>query len=130
MPDPSDSPSATRQHFGQPHAHVMRHLGSPGQRVVYVALTLFADAETGECWPSRETLAEHTGLSPRSVTRYVAELVRLGLVEVQATYDRRGYRAQNRYVVHDANWAPPSLVCAVDEPGDNRPEGNPPTGHP
>ena len=47
---------------------------SPTALKLYVVLARFADWETGEAFPARETLAERMGCSAKTVDRAVAEL--------------------------------------------------------
>lgn len=53
--------------------------GSPGRKAVLMALAQFADDE-GMCWPSQETIAEHSELSARSVRDHLAWLEQAGFL--------------------------------------------------
>jgi hypothetical protein len=50
-------------------------------KAVLWALLDFADAETGECWPSVETLAQTAGLKPRATRGLLRKLEEAKLVE-------------------------------------------------
>ena len=52
---------------------------SANDRITYVALCIFANRD-GLCYPSRATLMKYTGLSPRALTRSVANLCREGII--------------------------------------------------
>ena len=53
----------------------------PSGRLVLLALTWHANAETGLCWPSRATIQADTGLGTTAVRDGLADLKRAGLVE-------------------------------------------------
>lgn len=55
---------------------------SPTAYMLYGALCRYADYNTGKAHPSRATLAKRIGKSPKSVTRYVKELVDIGALKV------------------------------------------------
>jgi len=44
---------------------------------VLIYLCACADDETGECWPTKKTIARETGLTPRTVRRATEELARI-----------------------------------------------------
>ena len=48
--------------------------------LVYVSLASRANIETGVSWPSRRRLANETGFSERAVTKAVASLIKVGLI--------------------------------------------------
>ncbi|MGA7770467.1 MAG: helix-turn-helix domain-containing protein [Candidatus Sulfotelmatobacter sp.] len=61
--------------------YILRN-ADPTTLLVYISIGLHADRNTGACYPSRETLARLIGLRDvRIITRCVAKLVALGLVE-------------------------------------------------
>lgn len=54
---------------------------TPQAFTIYAALAMYADWRTAETYVSRQTLAEHIGAKqPRSVDRYISELVKAGLI--------------------------------------------------
>ena len=66
-----------------------------GAKTVYSLLLSYA-WNNDCCFPGQETLADHAGLSKRSVVTFMAELERVGLIEVQ----RRGLGKTNFYTVN------------------------------
>lgn len=65
----------------------------PREFAVYAALLSRADARTGECFPSYDTLASESGVTRRQVPYALAELTDEGLVRTQRS------RSVNRYTV-------------------------------
>lgn len=64
---------------------------------VYAALAcIWSDWTTGECWPSRDTVAQRLGVSTDTVDRAVKQLVEVGAVRVEARYRPDGSRASNK----------------------------------
>lgn len=53
---------------------------APQAIAVYAAVRLYADYETGECWPAMGTIAEMLGVSKRTVERRLDELVAIGAI--------------------------------------------------
>src|SRR5690349_12704359 len=50
----------------------------PADKIVLLAIAQHADPQTGECWPSRATLAEMTGLTERHVTNALKRIEEVG----------------------------------------------------
>lgn len=65
----------------------------PREFAVYAALLSRADARTGECYPSYETLAAESGVTRRQVPYALAELTDEALVRMRRS------RSVNRYTV-------------------------------
>ena len=63
-----------------------KQLGAYGL-VVYMALSRYRNSTTQECFPSKELLAEETGISVRSVHNALRQLERLGVIK---TTGRKG----------------------------------------
>ncbi len=78
-----------------------RHLLAvqPVEVKVYMALALYVDWDTGECWPSRATLAEDAGVSLSTVKRALKALVKYGAVQVHPRNDPAGDSTSNLYVM-------------------------------
>lgn len=51
-------------------------------RLIYVALATYADATTGECWPSQQTIAADVGIQERAVRTHLKTLIAAGYVRV------------------------------------------------
>lgn len=66
-----------------------------GPRFVLLALADHCD-EDGKCYPSQETLARETGMSPLGVRKAIGVLVDRGLIEVT---DKGGPRRSAHYVL-------------------------------
>lgn len=52
---------------------------------VYAYLLYCEDRKTHQCWPSYKKIAEEVGLSPKTVRKYVIELVEKGLISTENT---------------------------------------------
>lgn len=70
----------------------------PHAKLVYVVIQSHTD-ENGSAWPSRELIADESGLSAASVKRATAELVALGVVEVRRRRKLDGRHSSNIYRV-------------------------------
>ena len=73
----------------------------PTDFLLYGVLRSYADGETGEAWPSQETLAGHLQSDVSTVQRCLSRLTQCGLVET-----RRHRRAASTYVVKALDTAP------------------------
>ena len=58
---------------------------------VAVFLATYADYETGECYPSIQTLMEDTGLSNRAICQHIKLLEKMGILVVDRANGRRSY---------------------------------------
>ena len=65
---------------------------------VYAILARYADNETGQCFPSRETLAKRVNCHWRSVDRAIQELVEVGAITKQHRKSGEAYQS-NLYIV-------------------------------
>jgi DNA-binding transcriptional ArsR family regulator len=54
---------------------------APASVGVYAAVRMYANYETGECWPAIDTIATTLEVSRRTVERHLARLVAIGAVE-------------------------------------------------
>lgn len=52
---------------------------------IYAYLLYCEDRKTHQCWPSYKKIAEEVGLSPKTVRKYVIELVEKGLITTENT---------------------------------------------
>lgn len=69
-------------------------------------LTRYA-GPTGVCWPSRMTLAARMrGCSASKVDRALADLVKIGALEIEPRFTPAGDRTSNLYRLHAANPRP------------------------
>ena len=59
---------------------------STGEIAVYVYLVRCEDRETYTCYPSYDTIGAAVGMSRNTVGKYVASLVRKGLIETDQTF--------------------------------------------
>lgn len=66
---------------------------------VYCCLRRFADNQTGECFPSRKTLAMRARLSVSTLDRAMKELVDFGAVEITPRKNANGDWSSNLYTV-------------------------------
>ncbi len=63
---------------------------TPGEKIVYSALSSYRNARSGRAWPSRATLAALTGFHPDYISRATSKLVDLGYLERHADGRGRG----------------------------------------
>lgn len=77
---------------------------------VYCVIRKHADAKTGECFPSRKTIAAKARCSVASVDRCVKELVENGALKVRRRKNKTGDWTSNLYtlVAQSPNSSPPS----------------------
>lgn len=66
---------------------------------VYCCLRRYADNQTGECFPSRKTLAMRARLSVSTLDRAIKELVENGAVEITPRKNANGDWSSNLYTV-------------------------------
>ena len=66
---------------------------------LYGTLQRYADKDSGQCHPSRKTLADRCGLSLSSLDRALIELVELGAVRKQQRLSSKGDWTSNIYTV-------------------------------
>lgn len=69
-------------------SRIARELGPTAQHV-WLGIAVHRSAD-GTCWPSMVTVAELTGLSRKSVQRWVARLEQAGFIEVMRRTSERG----------------------------------------
>ena len=63
----------------------------PTTKLVAITLATYADYESGECFPSIQTLMDDTGLSNRAVGLHIKHIENLGILFVDRTNGRRSY---------------------------------------
>ncbi len=77
-------------------------LEAPDAIAVYTTVRLYADYETGECYPKLETIAKILDVSVSTVQRKIGKLVEIGAMGKQRTGRANRYRFQpNRLRVDD-----------------------------
>lgn len=89
---------------------------------LYGVLSRFADNETGECWPSRQTLWTRLGCSERSLDAAVKELQAHGAIIKQKRPredGQAGYQTNAWTVIRTANLAPGGADCAPPPGAEN-----------
>jgi DNA-binding transcriptional regulator YhcF (GntR family) len=67
-------------------------------RYVLLALVERSD-QSGECWPSVETIAGQTGLNEKTVRRHLTELEAAGAIERHRRHRKDGTRTSDRIVL-------------------------------
>ncbi|WP_132941015.1 helix-turn-helix domain-containing protein [Vibrio crassostreae] len=73
--------------------------GSPSTKWVLVKLADFANENTGECFPSIQTIADQCEMSTRSVRNQIAKLIELGLLQRINRFSG-GKQVSNAYRLH------------------------------
>lgn len=86
---------------------------SHGATVLYLALFFYADQD-GVCWPGVERLARDVRVSPRSVQRWLKELVNADALSIAPRRTANGDADTNQYHLHLA----PKVVTQLHHPGD------------
>lgn len=66
---------------------------------LYCVLARYADKNSGDCFPSRSTITEVSGLSPRNISAAVKELQDLGALLVKRRFTDVGGYQSNLYTV-------------------------------
>ncbi|MFB6351256.1 MAG: helix-turn-helix domain-containing protein, partial [Bradymonadaceae bacterium] len=61
-------------------------------RALGLALSMYADSESGTAWPTQERLATDIASSQTTVTKYIGELEEAGWIERDRSGRRRIYR--------------------------------------
>ena|SRR5690625_1121918 len=68
---------------------------------VYATLCMYADNQTADCWPSRETLLNKAGVSDKTLRNSLKTLEESGYIEVVNRYAGDGRQLSNLYVLLD-----------------------------
>jgi Helix-turn-helix domain len=97
------------------------YLSRAAKQVAYI-LADFADARTGECWPSQSQLAELSGLTTRAIRDATAELESCLALVVE--HESKGGRDRKRYRLLAEEVEPYAIMQAIDGAPDD-PEGAP-----
>jgi GntR family transcriptional regulator len=88
-------------------------------RLVMIALANHADHTSGHCWPSIETIAKESGCGERTVSRYIAALVRNGFIEKQQTMKNGGnFRSNDYWLLFDRPSAKWDFFEGKEEPAE------------
>ena len=74
------------------------YLGANGL-AVYAVLGSYADRESGDAWPSLETIAANTDLTPKTVGECIADMVELGLIAKTTGRSETGKQERNEYTL-------------------------------
>jgi len=119
-PNPSGSNHSTssplfhvgKSKWGAVSAHWFKLLRG-NVRLIYVALTLFADSD-GRCWPSKKTLSEVSGIHESDIRRLLRDLEARGVIQ---SVERKGH--SSCYQLH-----PPPIQGEGE-----RPQGEAPSLH-
>ena len=69
--------------------------------LVYATIARFADNQTGEAWPSRQTIAGLARCSVDTIDRSIAVLEKAGFLTKQRRKGEKGEPASNLYTVHE-----------------------------
>ena len=68
---------------------------------VYATLCMYADNNTADCWPSRETLMKKAGVSDKTLRNSLKNLEEGGFLKIRKRYSGDGRRLSNLYVLLD-----------------------------
>ena len=72
---------------------------SPHAIKLYCVLARYADKDTGNCFPSRSTIADKADFSERTISKATAELVLIGALMVKRRFSEDGGYMSNLYTV-------------------------------
>ena len=75
-------------------------------KMVLLTLAEHHNAETGQCNPKVKRIAYKAGMSERSAERHLAELVKLGLIQIKHNYREDGSKRNSDYIL----LAPPGVT--------------------
>jgi hypothetical protein len=67
---------------------------------VYATICLYADNETSDCYPSRETLMKDAGVSDKTLRNSLRRLADKGYIDIKHRYNKNG-QSSNLYVLLD-----------------------------
>lgn len=89
---------------------------------VYSVLALHVDDQTGECFPSYQTIADRIGVSRMSVVRALKKLAAKGFIEVGHRSTDDGAQSSNLYRLPHQKTSSPGYLCGTppyltDTPG-------------
>jgi len=87
----------------------------PGAKPVLLALADRSD-DDGICWPGRRGIAERVGITPRSVTRHISSLIKLGILATIERTREDGSRTSNQYRLGVGPLMSPPLDSGVHTP--------------
>ena len=68
---------------------------------LYAALCMYADNDTSECFPARETLWKKAGISDKTFRNSLEKLEERGYIKVVPRHSEDGRRLSNLYVLLD-----------------------------
>lgn len=78
--------------------------------LVYATIARFADNQTGEAWPSRQTIAGLARCSVDTIDRSIGVLEKAGFLTKQRRKGEKGEPASNLYTVHEIADQPQDVV--------------------
>jgi predicted DNA-binding transcriptional regulator len=90
---------------------------SHGENSVLRALVNRMGGGKDRCWPSNKTIAKEVSLSARSVRRYLAALVKKGVLRTEARFLSNGRQTSNIYT---ASWCPDTVLDKAHKTYDAR----------
>lgn len=88
----------------------------PTTKLVAITLATYADYETGECFPSIQTLMDDTGLSNRAVIAHLKNIEKLGILIADRSNGRRTYY---RFDMENLTKAVTQGHCSGNQSGDS-----------
>jgi len=68
---------------------------------VYSVLCMYADNDTFECYPSRETILKKAGISDHTLRKSLQKLRDLGYIDIKKRYAENGRQCSNKYVIRE-----------------------------
>ena len=102
MQNPYQNQDFLKRRFTLPNELFSLDLNANGISV-YAYLLHCENRKTHQCWPSYKTIGEAVGLSPKTVSKYVTELVDKGLISTEnttvVTRDGRKRNGSLRYTI-------------------------------
>lgn len=73
------------------------------EKIIYSILCMYADNNTSECWPSKKTLINKSGVSNRTLDNGLKVLESKTYIKVERRYKNNGGQLSNKYVLLDVN---------------------------
>ena len=75
---------------------------SASDKGVFLAIAMFADNKTRDCWPSYEKLMQASGIANRNyLAKHLANLERVGAITIVKPFTKHNPRRSNRYFIHE-----------------------------
>lgn len=97
-----------------------KRVKDPVAKIVLLKLADQAN-DSGVCWPSRATIADHTNASERTISRKIGYLAECGLLEIRRRERADGGQTSNVYILAVGTPIPGVTVSPPPSPSGDKP---------